>query len=473
MAPTWLRRALTVLLAGGALTGLVAAPSLAAGAVPGAKGAGDPYFPLQGNGGYDVGHYDLALSFTPSTGRISGVATIAATATQPLSRFDLDLRRTLAVSSVTVDGRPASFTQPANLGQELVVDPAADLRAGARFTVVVTYAGVPKPVTDPDRSIEGWVATGDGAFVVGEPQGSPGWYPANDTPRDKATFDFHLTVPQGLFAVANGDLTGTSTAGGRTTFDWHEGEPMSTYLATASSGRFVVTRGVTPGGVPYLDAVDPSQVAQSRPQLAELPAMVDFFSSVYGRYPWSSAGAVVDHAPSVGYALETTTRPSFDSAPDELTLAHELAHQWFGDSVTLCRWRDIWLNEGFAEWSSWFWSEHTGQKSAQQFFDQRYATSARNSDFWNPPPGNPGSAAGLFADSIYDRGAMTLQALRTEIGNDAAFLGLLRDWHAAHRYGNARVEEFVRFTEQRFPHLTGLPHFFDVWLYQPGKPTSW
>jgi aminopeptidase N len=469
----WPRRALTVLLAGGALTGLVAAPSLAAGATPGSKTAGDPYFPLQGNGGYDVGHYDLALSFTPSTGRIAGVATISATATQPLSRFDLDLRRALTVSSVTVDGRPASFTQPANLGQELVVDPAAELRAGSRFTVVVTYSGVPKPIIDPDGSIEGWVATGDGAFVVGEPQGSPGWYPANDTPRDKATFDFHLTVPQGLFAVANGDLTRTRTAAGRTTFDWHEGSPMSTYLATASSGQFVVTRGVTPGGVPYLDAVDPSQVAQSRPRLAELPAMVDFFSSVYGRYPWSSAGAVIDDAPSVGYALETTTRPSFDSAPDELTLAHELAHQWFGDSVTLCRWRDIWLNEGFAEWSSWFWSEHTGQKSAQQFFDQRYATSARNSDFWNPPPGNPGSAAGLFADSIYDRGAMTLQALRTEIGNDAAFLGLLRDWHAAHRYGNARVEEFVRFTEQRFPHLTGLPHFFDVWLYQPGKPTSW
>jgi aminopeptidase N len=473
MASTSPRRALTVLLAGGALTGLVASPSLAAGAVPGSNTAGDPYFPLQGNGGYDVGHYDLALSFAPSSGRLSGVATITATATQPLSRFDLDLRRDLVVSSVSVNGRAASFTQPADLGQELVVDPAADLRGGSRFTVVVTYAGVPQTITDPDGSLEGWVATGDGAFVVGEPQGAPGWYPSNDSPRDKATFDFHVTVPQGLTAVANGDLTGTRTAGGSTTFDWHQGLPMSTYLATASSGVFQVTQGVTPGGVPYYDAVDPSQAPQAHVQLAKLPAMVDFFSSVYGRYPWSSAGAVVDNAPSVGYALETTTRPSFDSAPDELTLAHELAHQWFGDSVTLSRWRDIWLNEGFAEWSSWYWSEHTGQKSAQQFFDQQYATNANNSDFWNPPPGNPGSAADVFADSIYERGAMTLQALRTKIGDDAAFLALLRDWHAAHRYGNAQVSDFIAFAEHRFPQLSGLPHFFDVWLFQEGKPASW
>jgi aminopeptidase N len=337
----------------------------------------------------------------------------------------------------------------------------------------VAYAGVPKPVTDPDGSLEGWVPTSDGAFVVGEPQGSPGWFPANDTPRDKATFDVHVTVPQGLTAVSNGDLTGTRTAAGRTTFDWHQGAPMSTYLATASSGVFQVTTGTTPGGVPFYDAVDPGQAAKAKVQLAKLPAMVDFFSSAFGRYPWSSAGAVVDDAPSVGYALETTTRPSFDSAPTELTLAHELAHQWFGDSVTLERWRDIWLNEGFAEWSSWYWSEHTGQTSAQQFFDRYYATNASDTGFWNPPPADPGNAAGIFSDSVYERGAMTLQALRTEIGDDAAFLGLLRDWHAAHRYGNARVEDFVAFTEARFPALTDLPRFFRVWLYDTGKPAAW
>jgi aminopeptidase N len=473
-AMSWSRAGAVGVLAAGLVASSVAVPPLASSSTGGgADTAGDPYFPLQGNGGYDVAHYDITLSFTPSSGAVAGVTRVEATATQALPRFDLDLRRGMTVSAVTVDGRRAAFSQPAALKQELVIRPATAVRSGRPFTVVVTYAGVPRPVTDPDGSLDGWVKTGDGDFSVNEPQGAPSWYPCNDSPLDKARFDYHVSVPRGVTAVANGTLTGTRTAQGRTTFDWHQPEPMSTYLAFVTTGRFELTRGVTAGHIPYLDAVDPGQVAAARAPLAKLPRMLDFFGSVYGAYPWSSAGALVDYAPRVGYALETTTRPSFDRAPDELTLAHELAHQWFGDSVTLARWRDIWLNEGFAEWSSWFWSEHAGKASAQHFFDHFYATPARNTGFWNPPPGNPGSAADIFATSIYERGAMALQALRVTLGSDRAFLSLLHDWHAAHRYGNARVSDFVTFTERRFPRLTGLPHFFQVWLYQPGKPTSW
>jgi aminopeptidase N len=474
---SWAYRAGTVLLSAGAVVGLTAVPS-SAGGVVGAAGAGDPYFPLQGNGGYDVAHYDLVLdtgpATGPATGRLDGTATITATAMQPLRTFDLDLRRNLTVSAVTVDGRPASFAQPPSLGQELVVTPAVPLRAGTGFTVVVRYSGVPTAVTDPDGSIEGWVSTPDGAFVVNEPQGSPGWYPCNDTPDDKATYDFHVTVPAGVTAVANGELAGPPRTGaGRTTFDWHLAQPVSTYLSFATTGKFQVSTGRTPGGIPYYTAVDPALAADSRKPLAQLPAIVDFFGTVFGTYPFSSAGALVDDAPEVGYALETATRPSFDSAPDELTVAHELAHQWFGDSVTLARWRDIWLNEGFAEWASWFWSEHTGQTSAQQFFEKYYSTPASETDFWNPPPGNPGDAADIFDDSIYERGAMTLQALRVKLGDDAAFLGLLHDWQTSHRYGNARVEDFVAFTEARFPQVPGLDRFFRVWLYDAGKPADW
>jgi len=472
MTANWAGRAATVLLASGALIGLVAGPSLAAGPVAGARSAGDPYFPLQGNGGYDVGHYGLALDYRPASGALEGVATIDATATQALRRFDLDLRRTMKVSSVTVDGRPATFAQPAELKQELVITPSAPLAARAEFTVVVRYSGVPRPVTDPDGSIEGWVPTADGAFVVDEPQGAPSWYPCNDSPDDKAGFDFTVTVPKGLTAIANGVLTDTATANGRTTYRWSQPRPMSTYLAFATTGRFQISTGTTRAGIPYLNAVDPSQARKSRPVLAKLPAMLDFFQSLYGKYPWNSAGALVDYAPEVGYALETATRPSFDRAPDELTLAHEIAHQWLGDDVTMARWRDMWVNEGFAEWSAWYWSEHTGQATAQAIFQRLYATSAQDTGFWNPPPGNPGGVQNLFAGSMYDRGAMTLQALRVKIGDDAAFLDLLRDWVAAHRYGNATVDDFVHFTEQRFPKL-GLAHFFSVWLYQPGKPTDW
>lgn len=455
-----------VLLGTGAMLGLMAGPALAA---TGSPGAGDPYFPLQGNGGYDVAHYGLRLTYDTASRHLDGVATIQATTTESLTAFDLDLRRNLTVASVTVDGQAAGFSQPESLGQELVVTPADQLAAGTPFTVVVTYAGTPGPVTDPDGSIEGWVPTEDGAFVVGEPQGSPAWFPCNDTPTDKATYDFRVTVPAGITAVANGDLVSTSSGGGWSTFTWHNREPMSTYLATVTTGRFGVTTGTTPGGVPYYIAADPRQDSQSHVVLGKLPAMVDYFASVFGPYPYSSAGAVVDDAPQVGYALENQTKPLFDTAPNELTLAHELAHQWYGDAVTLSRWRDIWVNEGFAEFSSWLWSEHTGQTSARQFFQRWYAKPA-SSWVWTPPPGDPGGPEHLFAGSVYERGAMTLQALRAKLG-DPTFFAVMRGWFESRKYGNGSDADFTAYASQ----VSGqdLTHFFEVWLYQPGKPTSW
>jgi aminopeptidase N len=443
-----------------------ASPALAA---RGSHGAGDSYFPHQGNGGYDVGHYDLRLSYDPGTKVLRGTARISAVTTERLSRFDLDLRRALTVSSVRVNGRAATFTQPVRLKQELVVRPAHPLAKDARFTVVVRYGGVPRKVTDPDGSIEGWVATKDGAFVAGEPQGSPGWFPCNDTPRDKATYDIRIRVPHGLTAVANGQLVRTTSAHGWTKFHWHNGDPMSTYLATATVGRFRVRTGTTPGGVPYYIALDPREAKRARPVIDKLPAITDYLASLWGPYPFGSTGAIVDHAPEVGYALETQTKPIYDRAPDELTVAHEAAHMYFGDSVTLEKWRDIWLAEGFAEFSSWMWSEHSGNETAQGFFDDLYQERAKSAVF-QPPPGRPGKAANIFADSMYDRGAMALQALRVKLG-DAVFFDLLRSWYAAHRHGNATVAGFRSFAELH----TGveLTHFFDVWLVATAKPTAW
>ena len=180
------------------------------GFVAGSPGLGDPFFPLAGNGGYDVSNYSLTLNYDPPTHRLVGSATISATATQNLSRFDVDLRG-FDVSRLAVNGRAATFTRD---GQELMISPQVGLRAGQQFSVAVDYAGVPQIVTDPDGSIEGWVPTDDGAFVVGEPQGSPAWYPVNDNPRDKATFDFKVTVPDGLTVMANGVLLSQTSAGG-------------------------------------------------------------------------------------------------------------------------------------------------------------------------------------------------------------------------------------------------------------------
>jgi aminopeptidase N len=362
-----------------------------------------------------------------------------------------------------VNGAAASFTRD---GQELVITPASGLVAGTRFTVTVDYSGTPLIVTDPDQSIEGWIPTDDGAFVVNEPQGSPGWYPVNDTPRDKATFDFAITVPAGLTVMANGVLVSSTTAGGKTTWVWRETDPMAPYLATATLGKFDLTTS-TVDGTPSYVAVDP-QLSKGQ-VLSKLPEAVRFYTSIYGRYPFNAVGAIVDSAKVVGYSLETQTKPNFPGMPDEATLVHELSHMWFGDSLTLQQWPDIWLHEGFATWSEWIWSEHEGNKSAQKYFDNYYQRGALDT-FWNTPPlGLPGPQA-LFSGVVYVRGGMTLQALRAKIG-DFDFFRLLRTWATQNRYGNVTTPQFIALAEQ----ISGqnLDHFFDVWLRQPGKPTSW
>jgi aminopeptidase N len=343
------------------------------------------------------------------------------------------------------------------------------IQSGSGFTVVVGYAGTPTVVTDPDFSIEGWVPTDDGAFVVGEPQGSPAWYPVNDNPRDKATYDFSVSVPAGLTVMANGVLVSHVTSGGRTTWVWHEADPMAPYLSTATLGRFDLTIS-TAGGVPSYVAVDP-QLSTGN-VLRKLPAIVDFYSSIYGPYPFAAAGAIVDSARVVGYSLETQTKPVFDRVPDETTLAHEQSHMWFGDSVTLTEWPDIWLHEGFATWSEWIWSERQGNKSAHQWFEQLYNTPAKDTGFWGPAVAAFTDPALLFNGTVYYRGGMTLQALREKIG-DLAFFQLIRDWATQNRYGTVTTAQFIALAEQESG--KDLTQFFNVWIYQAEKPApgSW
>ena len=459
-----LRRTMRALLLAGAAFLLTTGAAQAVDFTPGSPGLGDPFFPNAGNGGYDVSHYSLTLDYEQSTNALDGTAVITATATQNLSRFDLDLRG-FSISALNVDGVPAAFTRTGE--QELVVTPAAGIRSGHTFTVAIDYAGTPAVVTDPDGSIEGWVPTDDGAFVVGEPQGSPAWYPVNDNPRDKATYDFSVTVPAGLTVMANGVLVSHATANGKTAWVWSETDPMAPYLSTATLGRFDLAVSSVDGTPSYV-AVDPTLSKGN--VLRKLPDIVRFFESIYGQYPFNAVGSIVDDAKVVGYSLETQTKPVYDRMPDETTVAHELSHMWFGDSVTLTEWPDIWLHEGFATWSEWIWSEHNGNKTAQKYFDNLYNTPPQDTRFWTPPPGDPGTPAFMFNGTIYNRGGMTLQALRQKVG-DFTFFRIMRTWATQNRYGNVSTPRFIALAEQISQQQ--LDHFFDVWLYQLEKPTSW
>ncbi|MCA2213197.1 M1 family aminopeptidase [Jidongwangia harbinensis] len=219
---------------------------------PGAPGVGDPYFPLDGNGGYDVRHYGLDLRYTPATDVLAATATIRARATQHLSAFNLDFQG-LTIRSITVDGRPATWSRS---GGELTVTPRATLRDGQTFLTRVTYDGVPELIEDPNLGSSGVFHTDDGMVIVGQPDVAATWFPVNDHPIDKAAYTIRVTVPKGLEAVANGVLTDRSTRAGWTTWTWDAREPMASYLATATVGEFDL-RSYRAGGIRYWDAIDP------------------------------------------------------------------------------------------------------------------------------------------------------------------------------------------------------------------------
>mgnify|MGYP006314874231 CR=1 FL=1 len=462
----------------------------------GDAGAGDAYFPFAGNGGYDVQHYDLDLTYTPPApapaplvGQLSGMATIDLVATQDLDRFNLDLRD-MHVQAITVNGKPASEVAAPEAGAEvegaaywqvqddearvweLTIQPRPKIKRGQTAQVVVTYGAETTRPEDIEGVLYGWVTTRDGAMVVGEPEGSMTWYPVSDHQTDKATYSFAITVPEGKVAVANGLPAGDPvTENGWTTWFWDAPDEQASYLTTASVGDYELRYSETSGGLPIIDAVDdnltPANAAATEAGLALQADMIAFLEDAFVPYPFNSYGSIVDDD-TVGYALETQTRPVYSCVARELTVVHELAHQWFGNSVSPERWQDIWLNEGWATYVEWLWSEASGGNSAQASFDAIMEIPA-DDEFWELAIADPGPF-GLFLGGVYDRGAATLHALRVEVG-DEAFYAAAREWLVRYDDSTGTTEDF----EAVYEEVSGqdLGTFFDVWLRTPSKPTSW
>jgi aminopeptidase N len=455
--------------AAAALGLLLAIPASAADAGPGAPGIGDPYYPTYGNGGYDVSHYDLNLGYQPATDTLTGTATISATATQGLTSFDLDFA--LTVGKVTVDGRAAQFATSGE--QELVITPARTIPRGKHYTVVVTYSGVPSTVKR--YGFTSWQRTPDGGVAANEPESAWWWFPSNDHPLDKASYDVHIKVPSGEQAISNGLLLSQRTADGWTSYHWRETKPQATYLATLAVGHFDITHSTTAAGVPVINAystdLSPTVAANARASVERTAEIVDFLSGWFGPYPFESAGGYVPNVPT-HFSLEEQTRvfysPAAVATVNTSVVAHELAHQWFGDDVSLARWSDIWLNEGFASYAQYLWADHEGKGTPQALAQQAYDAIPAGDPFWTVEPGDPGPDK-QFDNAVYDRGAIALQALRDTIG-DPAFKTLLKAWPAQHRYGNGTIAEFQQLAES----LSGqdLNSFFQTWLYTAAKPAS-
>ncbi|MFC5003792.1 M1 family metallopeptidase [Dactylosporangium cerinum] len=456
-----------------------AAPAAAAGPAtftPGAPGLGDPHLPLAGNGGYDVRHYDLDVRYSPATDELTGRTTILAAATQHLSRFDLDLTG-LTVDAVRVNDRPATWTRD---GGELVITPARGLRKGLPFTVDVRYHGIPVrysfPSEDPEEAPYeyGFVRTDDGVIVAGEPESAALWYPVNDHPRDKATYSTHLTVPDGLTAIGNGVPLGSSTYDGWTTWRWAALTPIASYVSTMAVGRFRVDQHLHDGR-PTVIAVDAAVAPEvADPVVGRTDEITDYLETLFGPYPFESNGAIVERHDALWFALETQTRPIYPVSYftqgsrkfQAGVVAHELSHQWFGDSVSLTNWYELWLNEGFATYGEWLWGEHDGWRTVRDQFNTFYEL-PMDSPFWEPAYNPAGERYGSI--SAYMRGGMTLHALRMNVG-DATFFHILRTWAADHRYGNGTTDQFIALASR----LAGrdLRPFLQAWLVGAEKPPN-
>lgn len=427
--------------------------------VVGVDGVGDPYYPSLGNPGYDVEHYSIAIELdTDLTVFAAATTTIEAVATAALPEFHLDLLG-LTVDGVTVDGTAATFEREDG---ELVITPSAPIPAGEDFVVVVQYHGPPSPVLVDSIGVSaGWTVIDGTGYVFAEPDGARTWYPANDHPSDKATFTILATVPRGLTAIANGELVSVANDADDSIYRWEMDQPMATYLAVLVVGDYQLVDWPEHDGITLRDFVPRGTAVPDA--FAAIPDMIDLFGEWFGPYPFTEYGHVV--VPSFPAAMETQTMTLIGAGFDaEEVIAHELAHQWFGDSVSPATWQHIWLNEGFATFGEFLWLEERYGVDVMQ----NYAGSLHASmNFISAPPVSDPGAAELFGAAVYWRGGLTLLALRREVGDDT-MKEILTTYHERHRFGNAATADFIAIAEE----VAGrqLDAFFNSWLEEAELP---
>jgi aminopeptidase N len=435
------------------------------GPVTGASASTDSYLPAHGNGGYRVRHYDLELDYRPGTGRLAGKAVLdAVSGPAALSGFSLDLGP-FRIDRVAVNGRPARYT---HRDGKLRVTPARALAADAPFSVEVRYTGVPKPVRTKHWGDVGWERLTDGAFVASQPTGAPSWFPCNDHVADKAGYRIAVTTATPYAVLANGILAGRRVGAGSTTWIYEQAEPMATYLASIHIGRYELVELIR-DPVPQLAAMPQGRRDSVEHDLGRQNGMMAAFEELFGAYPFAGYWVIVAdeelEVPVEAQGLSTFGTNHVDGERGaEHLVAHELAHQWFGNSLTVADWRHIWLHEGFAQYAEWLWSETSGGESATLHASRSWtALAVQPRDLILADPG----VHRLFDDRVYQRGALTLHALRTTIG-DPAFFALLREWTTTHRHGSVTTGDFTALAQKHTSQPLGP--LFATWLREPSLP---
>ena len=466
--------------------------SKASAPAPGADTSGDSYLPEHGNGGYRVRHYDLNLDYRVGPNRLHASVAITAEATQALSRLSLDFAE-FKINRVLVDGKPAKYVKRA---AKLHVRPAKSLAAGTEFAVEIHYVGNPSPVGSRWGDV-GWDELTDGALVASQPVGAPSWFPCNDHPADKATYRVTVTTASPYLVAVTGNLVDRYTSASTTKWVYERPEPTATYLMSVQIGRYDDVDLAGAGWLSHVEAgarrlsVDfgrgsgrVESVYATVPQRAAVPPrlrkpfardfgrqgrMMEVLQRLFGPYPFGEYVIVVtddeldDPIEAQGMSIFGANHVDGRRTHERLVV-HELAHQWFGNSLTVADWRHIWLNEGFATYAEWLWSEESGGQPAQSWartWHTRIRTKPADLRI-----GDPGVAR-MFDERVYKRGALTLHALRAEIG-DPAFFALVKAWAAEHRHGLVTTDGFIAMAEAYAARSLGA--FFTTWLDTAALP---
>ena len=405
------------------------------------NGVADPYLPGHGDVRFQVEHYDLDLQYKVADNHLEGRAHLRLTATQALPEIVLDLHG-LQVTSLRLTGAPvARWTHRSSRLRVRLRTPVA---AGAELGVTVAYRGRPRAMPGPDGP-SGWEELTDGVIVAAQPHGAPTWFPCNDRMSDKATYTRHRAhrprLPGRLqrhpHLAAPGRATGRVGARAAGAHVDLPRDPADRALrARAAAGHRTWRRARSP---PHGPGCRPPA-----PRSPTSPACSRSSPALFGPYPFDGYTVVVtDDALEI--PLESQTLSTFGtnhlsrSWEAQRLIAHELAHQWFGNTVTAASLRDIWLHEGFACYAEWLWSESIGRTTAQEEAERHHVVLARlPQDLVLADPGRHR----VFDDRVYKRGALTLHTLRRAVGDDL-FFALLRAWVDRHRFGVVTTADFL------------------------------